>query len=311
MSTPISRRSLLRTGGGTTLALLLAACGTDPAPTATPSDPFEGLADGQSLATQALQTAGIDVAATLTPIVATFEVLTGEHGRVPFGVLGPDQRPILDADVQVWVVRDGELIEGPISPRFYGEGLGDRGVYIADVQLDTAGFHDLVVQVDGDAAGQAALAVVDPADSTTYPPGSTFPNVVTPTTADPGKLETLCTQDPPCTMHDVSLDAVLGTGAIVLSIATPQFCQTAVCGPVVSVVEGVRDDVAREDVTFIHAEVYNDAGVTTTDAVNELGLPSEPWTWVIGPDGVVVDRFDGPVVPELLADAIGRTGPSS
>ena len=49
-----------------------------------------------------------------------------------------------------------------------------------------------------------------------------------------------------------------------------------------------------------------DAGVTPTDVVNELALPSEPWTWVIGADGVVIDRFDGPVVPSLVRDAVER-----
>ena len=90
-----------------------------------------------------------------------------------------------------------------------------------------------------------------------------------------------------------------------LLIATPKYCQTAVCGPVVDIVVGAQDS-APEGTRFVHCEVFVDAGNTPTAPVTELGLPTEPWTWVIGADGVVVDRFDGPVVPELLAEAISR-----
>jgi hypothetical protein len=130
--------------------------------------------------------------------------------------------------------------------------------------------------------------------------------VATPTEDDPGELEDLCTREPQCSMHAVSLDTVVGTGPVVLSVATPRFCQTAVCGPVVDVLETVKAEQGDDGATFVHAEVYNDAGTTPTQVVNELQLPSEPWTWVIGTDGVVVDRFDGPVVPSLLRDAIAR-----
>ncbi len=306
MAAPISRRSLLRATGTTSLAAVLAACagsgdGTTEDPTqaddtATPSS--------EDISDQAIAAVGLGVPATLTPIVATFEVLTGPTGRIPFGVLGEDQQPLLDRDVQLWVVRDGEVVTGPVTPLFYGEGLGQRGIYVADVELEEAGLFDAVVQVDGEAAGVAAFSARTPEQSTTYPPGTAFPVVATPTEEDPGALEDLCTREPQCSMHAVSLDEVLGTGPVVLSVATPRFCQTAVCGPVIDVLEDVRAELGRDDVTFVHAEVYNDAGVTPTQVVNELQLPSEPWTWVIGADGVVVDRFDGPVVPSLVRDAI-------
>jgi hypothetical protein len=306
VATPISRRTLLRATGTTTLAMLLAACAEDPAETTAPTpsnDLLEGAVDGADLSDQAVQAVGLAGPSTLTPIIATFEVLTGPTGRIPFGVLDETQQPMLDRDVQLWVVRDGEVVAGPVTPLFFGEGLGQRGVYVADVQLEQPGLFDVVVQVDGDAIGTSALSARTPESSTSYPPGATFPVITTPTVEDPGALDELCTRDPDCTMHDVSLNTVLGTGPVVFTVSTPKFCQTAVCGPVVDVVEDLQ--ATNDGVTFIHAEVYNDAGVTPTDVINELALPSEPWTWVIGADGVVVDRFDGPVVPQLLQDAIG------
>ncbi len=309
VAAPISRRSLLRATGTTSLAAFLAACaGSGDGTTETPSEDAGATspAAAEDISDQAIAAVGLDVPATLTPIVATFEVLTGPTGRIPFGVLDADQQPLLDQDVQLWVVREGEVVAGPVEPLYYGEGLGQRGIYVADVELEEAGLFDAVVQVGGEAAGVAAFSARTPEQSTTYPPGTTFPVVATPTEEDQGALEDLCTREPQCSMHGTSLDELLGTGPVVLSVATPRFCQTAVCGPVIDVLETVKGDLGRDDVAFVHAEVYNDAGVTPTDVVNELQLPSEPWTWVIGADGVVVDRFDGPVVPSLLRDAVER-----
>lgn len=310
---PLTRRTLLRAGGVGSLGLLLAACTSDDPGTAggedVPAAFDEPLADGEDIARRALDAAGVDAELGLTPIVATFELLTVD-GRVPFGILGTDNQPILDGDVRAWVVDgDGTLTAGPITPLFHGEGLGTRGVYVAELDLPAPGIHDLVLVAetpDGPRAGTAALRVVDPADSTTFPPGTTLPEVATPTLANPGPLVELCTAEPDCTMHATSAAEVLGRGPVVLTISTPAYCQTAVCGPVVQVVQAIRDELGRDDVTFIHAEVYEDAGETPTQPVVELGLPSEPWTWVVGADGVVVDRFDGPLVPQFLRDAINR-----
>lgn len=308
MTAPLSRRSLLRAAGTTSLAAALAACAgpADDAADPTPSESAAAPPSSEDIGNQAIAAVGLDAPATLTPIVATFEVLTGPAGRVPFGILDDEQQPMLDRAVQLWVVAEGEVVAGPIEPLFYGEGLGQRGIYIADVELAQPGLFDAVVQVDGEAVGVAAFSARTPDQSTTYPPGSTFPVVATPTEDDPGELEDLCTREPQCSMHAVSLDTVIGTGPVVLSVATPRFCQTAVCGPVVDVLETVKAELGGDGASFVHAEVYNDAGTTPTQVVNELQLPSEPWTWVIGTDGVVVDRFDGPVVPSLLQDAIAR-----
>jgi hypothetical protein len=307
VATELSRRALLRATGTVSLAALLAACGDGtqtaaPSPAASSSSPPSQDDIGQ----QAVEAVGIDAAPTLTPIVATFEVLTGPTGRIPFGVLDSQQQPLLDRAAKVWVVRDGEVMTGPVDPIFFGEGLGQRGIYVAEVALEEPGLYDAVVQVDDDAVGVASFTAQSPEQSSTFPPGAEFPAIATPTTDDPGELEELCTREPDCTMHGTSLDTVVGRQPVVFTVATPAFCQTAVCGPVVDVVEDVRDTSDRDDVAYVHAEVYVDAGVNATPVVNELALPSEPWTWVIGADGKVVDRFDGPVVPDLLRDALAR-----
>jgi hypothetical protein len=309
----LDRRRLLQ--GVTTLgagSLVLAACGRgqEPAATGTPTaGGSETAVDGADVADRAIEAAGLsDADRVLTPIVATFEVLAGESSRVQMGILDEANDLVTDADgVEAWVVDpdSGEVLQGPVTPTWYGEGLGPFGVYVFEADLADPGIRDLVVGIGGAQVGTAALRVIRPEDSAVPRPGEAFPAVATPTVAEPGDLEELCTREPDCGLHEVSLDEVLGTAPVVFTIATPKYCQTAVCGPVVDIVVEAQEG-APEGTRFVHCEVFVDAGNTPTTPVLELGLPTEPWTWVIGSDGTVVDRFDGPVVPELLAEALSR-----
>ncbi len=312
----LDRRNLLRTSALAGLGTaLLAACGSggdtgdatpggDTGPSEAPST-----IDADTEIVEAIRVAGFGEAVPdWTVINATFEVLTGEGRRLQFGVLDETRQPAQDRSLEVAIVRAGEAIEDlevvqtASDPIFHGEGLGIRGVYAMETELTEPGTHYLVVASDGH-VGIAAIRVIRPEDSLVPQTGQAFPVVETPTVEDPGPLEELCTREPDCSMHDVSLATALEAGQpVVLVVATPRFCQTAVCGPVVDVAEDVR--AQYPDVTWIHAEVFTDAGNTPAPIVTDLGLPSEPWTFLIGSDGVLVDRFDGPLVPALLREAV-------
>ena len=107
-------------------------------------------------------------------------------------------------------------------------------------------------------------------------------------------------------MHDVDFADVLGKKPVVLAFATPQLCQTRVCGPVDDVVAEVR--AQNEDVEFIAKEIYvdNDINKGFRPQVGEWRLPTEPWTFVIGKDGKVVERFEGAVSVRELQAAVDK-----
>jgi hypothetical protein len=86
---------------------------------------------------------------------------------------------------------------------------------------------------------------------------------------------------------------VLGKEPTVLAFATPQLCQTRVCGPVADVVLEVSSQ--NEDVTFIHQEVYvdNDIEKGFREQIGAWKLPTEPWVFVVGRDGKGLERFEG------------------
>ena len=101
-------------------------------------------------------------------------------------------------------------------------------------------------------------------------------------------------------MHEVDFADVVGKKPVVITFATPAFCESRVCGPTVEVIDGVRTDY--DDVTFIHCEIFSDAGQTVGDPVTAWELPTEPWMFVIDADGTIVRRADGPLL--VIADEV-------
>jgi hypothetical protein len=98
---------------------------------------------------------------------------------------------------------------------------------------------------------------------------------------------------PPCPLHGTSLDtAIGGDRAIALLIATPAFCQTAICGPVLDLLVARQGDFA-DTVTMVHAEVYtDDSARQTTETVMAYGLTWEPSLFLARPDGTITSRLD-------------------
>lgn len=304
----VTRRILL---GGVGASLALAACtnGGEPTTTATSSStgtPTPTLDAGEDIVQRALDVVGVDAPIGLQPVTFSPEVLTGPNRGFTFGLIDAAQNPAPGLDIELWFVSsDAETVAGPYATTFYAteEPALTRGVYFAEISLEASGTYDVVVATrDRSIAGTGVAQVRGPSQADAPAPGTTLPLATTPTTADPQNLEILCTREPDCSMHDMSIDAAIASGHhVVLTIATPAFCDTTLCGPTVDVVEAVKNAASRDDVTFIHVEVYRDAGNTPTDYVTQLKLPSEPWTFLIGNDGIVVDRFGGPVIPEVLS----------
>ncbi len=136
--------------------------------------------------------------------------------------------------------------------------------------------------------------------------------VATPTVTDALGVDPICTRAVQCPFHEVSLDAAIASGRpTVLLVATPGFCQSDTCGPVVGLLIDEIGD--RDDIAVVHAEVYVDPSVfetgafpPTTPVVATYSLPFEPQLVVGGADGTVVARLDTTWDRAELADAINR-----
>ena len=132
--------------------------------------------------------------------------------------------------------------------------------------------------------------------------------VSTPTPTDAGgDLERIDTRIPPLPdLHETDFADVVGKKPVVLVFATPQLCQTRVCGPAVDLALETKERSQRDDVEFIHMEIYRDneidKGLRPQPAA--WRLPTEPWTFLIGSDGRIKERFEGAFSVEELESAV-------
>lgn len=241
-------------------------------------------------------------AQTLTVINASFETLVGTDRRYAFGVASSDNVPLRDADLQVRIRdMDGTEVGGPFPAEFVDSG-GPLGIYLTHLDVPEPG-RMLLEVTDGEQVGEVAINVVVPEDSQIPLPGQEAIATQTPTVDDDMGFRELCTRPEDCGMHDVSLDEALDAGRpVMLLFATPAYCQTAVCGPVVDTLEEVRADGEWGDVAFVHVEIFADAGQTVSPPVQAWELPTEPWLFAIGADGTIVERIDGIMIAEELQD---------
>lgn len=239
---------------------------------------------------------------TLAPQIASFELLTGATRSVPFGLVTLENEPVTGADVEVFLRSlDGEVLAGPVPTRYTEEIADGLGLYVADLPLQQAGQLEFVAVAD-DGYGTQAVNVVRPEQSQAPVPGQEATVVATPTMARPMGVTAVCTQQPACGMHEISLDEALEAGRpTMLLFATPAYCQTVVCGPAVGTVDAVRNGGDWGETVWIHAEIYADEPPQPfTKAVAAWQLPTEPWLFSIDSSGAIAERVDGPMLPDTI-----------
>ena len=93
-----------------------------------------------------------------------------------------------------------------------------------------------------------------------------------------------------------------------LLFATPQLCQSRVCGPVVDVVAQVQAKIGG-DVDFIHMEIYNDNQLDKGFRPQVGGLP--PADRAVGvrrstATGAIAERFEGAFSVGELERAVAK-----
>ncbi|MGB7588878.1 MAG: hypothetical protein WBM00_09240 [Solirubrobacterales bacterium] len=124
--------------------------------------------------------------------------------------------------------------------------------------------------------------------------GERAPLIHTPTASEAGgDLSKITTRIPPDTQNRVDYADVLGKEPIILLFATPQFCQSRVCGPVVDVAEQVKQ-LYGDKAAFIHMEIYKDnEPPKTRPQVRAFHLPTEPWLFAIDRHGIIRAAVEG------------------
>jgi hypothetical protein len=248
---------------------------------------------------------------------AGVRVVTGGTIELSFEYLGADG--------------SGEPVVGPSATADFiavrgGEPPGDlptlsagNGVYEAeDVVFDQAGMWRVMVTAEIDGVGRQLTASFPVAEESAIPaPGDPAPrteNLTIDSNVRKGAIDSTAdalgeVPDPELHRWTVADAIDEGRPALVL-IGTPAYCSSRLCGPEVDELQRLADAYPDRAV-YIHIEVWKNFNaqpqVINEGAAEWLlrdGNMTEPWLYLIGADGIVVDRwgslFDSTEVAAML-----------
>jgi hypothetical protein len=232
--------------------------------------------------------------------------------RLTFLIVDDQGGVVTRPTARIWISRG--LEERPIATTTArSEAIGIEGgdsadvqeIFVTNLQLPKAGVYWVLAEPVGGRKVQA-VGTVEVKERTVAPAvGEHAIASESPTLANATLEELSTSRAPDPELHRSSIaDALADRAPFVLVFATPKYCTSRTCGPVVDVVSTVRREHVGSDIRFIHVEVYedNDPAKGENRWVKEWHLPSEPWVFVVGPDGKIRDRFEGTVsVRELEA----------
>jgi hypothetical protein len=238
--------------------------------------------------------------------------------RISFLVITNRGRPVSRPTADVWVSRSRndvpfERTVARLEPIGIPGGYVDphaQSIYVAHVHLPRPGRYWVLARPRGGEVRIGGIHNLDvKARSATPAIGSR---------AYPSRTPTLGTVPVPLLTTHVPPDrallrySVAGSLAthkpFVVVFATPRFCESRTCGPVVDVVDSVRRSFAGSGIRFIHVEIYNDNDPAKGENqwVGQWRLPSEPWTFLVGRDGRIKAKFEGSISPAELERAVRR-----
>jgi hypothetical protein len=237
--------------------------------------------------------------------------------RISFLVVDTQSRLIETTTARVWVARG--LQEKPfLRALARGEAVGVPGgdeaevtqLYVTTLDLPRPGKYWLLAEPIGASKRIQALGNVVVGRRSAAPAvGERAVSTPSPTLASTGgDLDRLTTSThPDRALYRTSVaEALAANVPFVVSFATPKFCQTRACGPVVDVVSAVRKRLAHTPARFIHVEVYedNDPAKGTNRWVDDWRLPTEPFTFVVDGRGVVRAKLEGAFSARELEAAV-------
>jgi hypothetical protein len=191
----------------------------------------------------------------------------------------------------------------------HGGESGIRGLYMGQVSFARAGTWGMEIlahnQKDGSRdVARTAVTVLD--TSHTPAVGSPAPrsrNLIGTDVKDLREIDTSSRPDP--RLHQVRIaDAIARGKPQLIVFATPQFCMSRMCGPVVDIVRTLLPGYGKR-VAFTHQEIWQDfAEKKVFPTVQEWGLITEPWIFAVDGRGIIHAKFEGLVTVRELEAAL-------
>jgi hypothetical protein len=287
--------------------LLVAGCGGSGAETTTVAGPGGGMT-----LEELWRAPGDDVAV----ISGTANHQPGDV-RVSFVVVDAEGRVVTLPTARVWVAEElaaQPFLESSAKLERIGVPGGDVAdashIYVAQLELDRPGKYWILAEPEGGATkvqaiGNVVVVKKDPAPDIGDPAIASDTPTIASTGGDLSQLTTRTPPDESLLEYSIA-DSLAANVPFVITFSTPKFCSSRTCGPVVDVVEEVARRFEEGDVRFIHVEVFegNDPAKGYNRWMQEWGLTTEPWTFVVDGTGKIVERYEGPVSVNELEQAV-------
>jgi hypothetical protein len=237
-------------------------------------------------------------------------VFTPGENRLAFGVIDQQQKFVYGPSAVYVAQKPGDPAVGPMpapadvlvtDPPYRSRQAASEkdpfaAVYSTQVDFKKPGTWSVLIVTKTGGQTIATPTQIDVAKSSPIPAvGDKAPVVDTDTVASAkGDIKSIDTRVPPDDMHDQDFKDVVGKKPVALLFATPQLCQSRVCGPVVDIAAQLKQKYG-DRVDFIHQEVYVDNVVEKglRKPLREYHLETEPWLFVVGSDGRIKARLEG------------------
>ncbi len=188
----------------------------------------------------------------------------------------------------------------------------DRVGYFVRVNFTYAGFWGIVVEAELKDGSKGFSAVQFPVLEKPAIPSAGTAAIKSDnlTKNDVADIREIDSGTPPNDMHEVKIkDAIAKGRPLVVVFSTPAFCTSRFCGPVNEEVEALQTKY-RDAVDFVHVEIWRDFGKQQLSPtarewlVRKDGGLSEPYVYIIGKNGVIYDRFEGPVAANIMEPGV-------
>ena len=303
-----SRRALL----GALLALLTvlaAACGSGEGGAPSSLD-FSARAVGEAFDPDA------------QPVVLNSALAVGEN-RLTFGFFRSDTSLILEASGSVWIYRLDESRRGAFVGSYelqraafsqqtdhkHSDGSTHvhedelAAVFHANVDFDRTG--DWGAELDAEIEGERRRLRVQPFNVLERTPepqvGDALPESPHLTLRHTDDITIVSSMvEPIPEMNELTVAEAIATGKPVLvAIATPAYCQSRFCGPLMEAVVVPLWEEFGGEVQFVHVEPYELEEVRASGRLvpipllRDWQLQTEPWIFIAARGGAVTAKFEG------------------
>lgn len=272
------------------------------------------------VAGRTLQQVADGIGATGTRVGLAGTVYTKGANRLAFGVLDDTNKFVYGPTAVYFAQHPGDRARGPFvtpadvlvtEPAFRSRQAATEtdpfaAIYHADVRFDKTGSWAILIVTRVGGRMVAATSQLKVRASSPVPAaGQKPPSISTDTVARAGSIQAVDTRRPTSDMHAVDFKDVVGKKPVALLFATPQLCQSRVCGPVVDIALQLEQRYGKQ-MQFIHQEVYvgNDISKGYRAPLKAFHLQTEPWLFTFDRRGRIAARLEGSFGLNEFEDAV-------